>query len=136
MGAPERNNIVKPVRSSSPAELRLGCLRINPAIRPRNTSGGISPRQKPSASTGRRLSHQARNSTAASRPMSVGCSDMNPTRSQRVAPFDMCPTTTTRSSITQAAPSAHGVAASSRRRLILRANSHSTTAPSETRISC
>ena len=86
-GAPERNRMTKPVRSSSPAELRFGCLRISPATTASISSGGSMPRQNPSSATGRRLSHHARQTTAARRPKSVGWTDMNPSLSQRVAPF-------------------------------------------------
>jgi hypothetical protein len=121
--------------SSSPAELRFGCLRMSAATSPSSTSGGAMPRQKPSSATGRRLSHQARNTTAARRPRSVGWSDMKPRRSHRVAPFDMWPITTTIASSMHAPASSHGASVSSRRRLS-REHANSAASPNTVRTSC
>ena len=97
--------------------------------------GGTMPRQKPSSATGRRLSHHAMKITAASRPRSVGWSDMKPTRSQRVAPFDMWPMATTSASIPHAAASSHGASVSRLRRLS-REHASSASTPITVRTSC
>ncbi len=127
--------MMKPVRSSRPAELRFGCFRISPATSTSIASGGTMPRQSPSSAIGRRLSHQARKITVARRPRSVGWSDMNPTRSQRVAPFDMWPITTTSASMAQAIPRSQG-ASHSRVRRLRREHASNATTPIAVRTSC